>query len=296
MNKKANLFVVGAMKAGTTSLNALLAEHPAIYFSPIKEPNFFVKDLPASIYKPSAFFDIEGYLQKKFPDPLHIAHLKNKEQYEKLFSLAGKEHKYLAEGSTAYLHAPESPALIYAYNPEAKVIILLKDGLKRAFSHYKMDLGLGRTKDTFEDNIKQDLHAYRQGKLSNWSYLGMSLYHDNIQRYKRIFDGNVLVISFEDLLKNKEEALGKIFDFLGIETVPLQLNHSNESANIRFQKGVYFLKKTGLKDMLSYVLPVRFRHSVFNSLKKNTPLKMKLPQELRADLVSIFDEDQLRFS
>ncbi|MBZ0326149.1 MAG: sulfotransferase, partial [Altibacter sp.] len=44
--KKANLFIVGAMRAGTTSFVELLSKHPQIYVSPIKEPNYFVDRLP----------------------------------------------------------------------------------------------------------------------------------------------------------------------------------------------------------------------------------------------------------
>ena len=64
---KANLFIVGAMKAGTTSFNELLTNHPEIYFSPIKEPNYFINDQPKSIYEPSRFFNIDSYFKNQFP-------------------------------------------------------------------------------------------------------------------------------------------------------------------------------------------------------------------------------------
>ena len=52
-----NLFVVGAMKAGTTSLIEILSNHSEIYVPPIKEPHFFVDTLPKSLYEPSQVYD-----------------------------------------------------------------------------------------------------------------------------------------------------------------------------------------------------------------------------------------------
>lgn len=290
-NKKANLFIVGAMKAGTTSFNTMLAKHPACYFSPIKEPNFFVKKLPKTIYTSSAYFNIENYFKKKFPQPLHIAHIKKEEHYDRLFSAAVAEHQYRAEGSTAYLHARESAALIYAYNPDAKIIIILRNGMKRAFSHYKMDVGLGRTTATFNQVMQKDLEDYKRECLSEWSYLGMSLYKKNVQRYKCLFGENVLVVSFEELVKNKNRILKRLFSFLEIEEIPLDLDRTNESTNIRFKSALFILKQTGLKDLISWVLPVKLRHGAFHLLKKKNPLKMELPPALKNELEHIFEED-----
>src|SRR5436853_5081581 len=106
--RKANLFIVGAMKAGTTSFSNTIAQHPDIYFSPIKEPNFFVNEIPKKIYTPSKYFSLEKYFEKEFPKPLHIAHLQDIFQYDRLFSVSQSSYKYFADGSTSYLHAHES--------------------------------------------------------------------------------------------------------------------------------------------------------------------------------------------
>lgn len=284
------------MKAGTTSFHSMLSNHPDIYFSPIKEPNFFVKSLPKTIYTPSKFFALEDYFKKFFPNPLHIAHIQKLEQYERLFNLVGNEYKYLAEGSTAYLHASETPDLIHVYNPDAKIIILVKNGLERAFSHYKMDLGLGRTRDTFQKSMADNLKDYRKGCLSNWSYLGMSLYAENIGRYQQIFKKNVLIISSEELFSKTEITFVKVFNFLEIESVPLPLNHNNKSSNIRFAKAIYYMKKSGLKDLVSHLLPVKARHAAFNLFKKRKPLEMNLSPNMFEELALIFEEDQYKIN
>ena len=70
VSNKANLFLVGAMKAGTPRLCEIMQQHRAIYVSPIKEPHFFVDTLPEILYEPSPFFSLERYFRKEFPKPL----------------------------------------------------------------------------------------------------------------------------------------------------------------------------------------------------------------------------------
>lgn len=291
--KKANLFIVGAMKAGTTSFNQMLSLHPEIYFSPIKEPNYFVKNFPESIYKESPYFSSEKYFRNDFPKNLHIARIKDYNQYQTLFSLA-KNETYLAEGSTSYLHAPESAKLIYDYNPQAKIIILIRDEIKRAISHYKMDVGLGKTVDTFENLIKNNLNQIKSNHIDPWSYIGMSLYKDNIQRFKEYFGENVLVIKFEDFVSNKEKSIEDLFAFLNLAPQNIGLEKTNESVNLRFKRGLYFLKQTGLKDFFSYILPKRFRHFLFKKMQKRHPEPVKISVELENDLKQLFHNEFLK--
>ena len=292
MKHKANLFVIGAMKAGTTSFNDLLSMHPDIYYSPIKEPHFFVDNLPKSIYEPSRFFNIDDYFENKFPEKLHIAQLKNSEHYQKLFSLATEKNNYLAEGSTCYIHAPESAKKIHDYNPDAKIILVTREPLKRAFSHYNMDVGMGRTKDSFQNKIEKNFVDYKNGSLSSWSYLGMSLYYENAKRYKDLFGDNFLIVPFEDLIKNKELTLNKVFDFLSIESIPLEVPHNNASSEIKYKKTLYFLKKMGIKDFFSLLFPKKLRHAIFKMISSDKQPKMELEPDTEHFLKQYFDEDQ----
>lgn len=291
LKNKVNLFVIGAMKAGTTSFNDLLSQHPSIYYSPIKEPHYFVNELPKSVYEPSRFFNIEDYFENKFPEKLHIAQIKKEDHYKKLFSLATDNYKYLAEGSTCYIHAPESAEKIYQYNPKAKVILVTREPLKRAFSHYNMDVGMGRTKDSFQNEIDTNLADYNSGKLSNWSYLGMSLYYQNAKRYRDLFGPNFMIVPFEDLLKDKESTLQKVFNFIEIEAMPLEVPHNNASTEIKFKKTLYFLKKVGVKDFFSLLFPKKIRHFIFKIISSKKPQKIELNSSTETLLKNLFEED-----
>ncbi len=200
-------------------------------------------------------------------------------------------YKYFADGSTSYLHAPESAEKIYNYNPASKIIILLRDGLKRAFSHYKMDVGHGRITKPFETALKQDWDNYKQGTLSNWSYVGMSLYAENVCRYKKLFKENVLIINFEDLVSNREKVLKNVFTFLELDYIPINLIHANESFNIRFAKPLSWLYKTGIKDLFSYILPVKVRHAAFNLLKRKPSSADDIPAGFKKELLDLFRQD-----
>lgn len=212
--KKANLFIVGAMKAGTTSFIDLLSKHSAIFVSPIKEPHYFVDPLPKQFLDTSKFFSLENYFKNQYPVLRHSVQVSKEEHYQQLFSHATAE-QYRAEASTSYLHAPEAASRIYNYNPKAKIIILTRNPLKRAFSHYNMDLGVVRERKSFAAVMARDLNLYKKGTLPWYSYLNMSCYNEPIRHYHNIFE-SVLVLSLEDLVANTEREMGKVANFLDI--------------------------------------------------------------------------------
>jgi len=289
-HKRANLFVVGAMKAGTTSFLELLSKHEQVYAPPLKEPHYFIDSLPTNLYEPSRFFSLESYLAKDFPDPLHIAKIETAEQYEQIFSLF-KDQNYLVDGSTAYLHAEESAQLIHAYNPNAKIIILVRDPLKRAFSHYKMNLGKGRDKKSFETVLLEEIELYNKQQLPWYSYLGMSFYNQATARYAKLFD-QVLVLKFEDFTANTTETMKIVEGFLAIDPFSeLSVAHKNESKTLRFQKLFYFLKRLGLKDYFSKIFSSKFRQWLFAKVSKKGKMQLKLTQETAAKIETIFNKE-----
>lgn len=291
MNHKANLFIVGAMKAGTTSFCDSISQHPRIYFSPIKEPNYFLKNLPKRIYDPSRYFSLENYFQNKFPESLHIAHIKKREDYDLLFSKSNPNQFYKAEGSTAYLHAPESAELIYNYNPDSKIIIIVRDPLGRAFSHYKMDLGLGRTKKSFQTELINELKKIKNDEENEWGYISMSLYKQSITRFQKYFGENLLVLDFNDLVNNNEQVFDNVFEFLNIDKYELKIPHNNKTANLRFQKVFYFLKQKGFKDIFSHLVPTKIKHKMFEFMSHKKQLKLEVNDEVLEELNTLFLKD-----
>lgn len=290
MDRKANLFMVGAMKAGTTSFMDVISQHPQIYVSPIKEPNFFISELPEDLYDPSRFFSIDRYFQNDFPNPLHIAHVKNAEDYDRLFILQ-KGEKYISEGSTMYLHAPQTAQRIHAYNPNAKIIIITRDPLNRSFSQYRMLVGLSKETKSFQDVMSKEITQYKNGDLAWHSSLGMSFYGKAINQYKELFQ-EVCIISFEDLVNHSEETLQKIVSFLKIDDFKdLRSKDINPTRSLRFKWLFFLLKKIGLKDYFSAIFGRAFKQKVFQWASKSESEPMNLSEATRQKLDEIFKKE-----
>lgn len=288
--QKANLFVVGAMRTGTTSFMEFLGSHSEIYTSPIKEPNFFVESMPASLYSPGRYFSLDTYFEVKFPKPLHIANLKTVHEYNKLFSLAGTQ-KYRTEGSTAYLHAPNAAKRIHDYNPDAKIIIITRAPIDRAYSHYVMDKGLGRTLQSFNALIENELQLAEKNMLPWYSYLSMSCYRTPIRNYTSLFP-DVLVLSFEQLYGDfvGHDAL---YDFLEIERdASVKLPHLNASTLLRGQHIYTLLHRVGIKDYFSKMVGNRTKQRLFKKLPTKLKEEAVLTPERKAKVLHFFAKEE----
>ena len=281
MKKKVNLFIVGAMKAGTTSLIEMLDKHSDIYVCPIKEPHHFIKFTPKSVFSHPPF-NINDYLSQQNLEKLHLRVVKDLNDYEELFREAPKSVKYLAEASTGYLHAKESAKLIYNYNPDAKIIILLRDGIKRAYSHYKMDASLGRTSTSFNQLITEDLKT-----KNKWGYISMSEYAEDIARYKDLFGANVLITSIKDIANNPK----LISDFLSLSDFKSSLSHQNSSKEIKHKWFVKLLHDTGLIKLIRLVLPKKIRYTLLEKIQKDSN-GIPLEQSILNELEQIFKLDK----
>lgn len=289
MDRKVNLFLIGAMKAGTTSVVDLLSQHPAIYVPPVKEPHFFVEDLPKALYEPSKFFNLETYLENEFPKPLHIANIEQASQYQKLYSLNSGE-PYLLDASTAYMHAPRALNNIRDYNPNAKILVILRDPLQRAFSHYKMDFGKGRVTHTFEEELKKQLTASEDGKLKWYSHLGMSRYKQPLAVCHELFD-SVRVISIEELKAAPTKVATEIFQFLDIPSVEIDLKSSNKSRKFKFQKILNWSQRIGLKDYLSKFIGTKTRSRFFRWFSSSNAFEMDLTPETTERVNRFFQQE-----
>tara|TARA_R100000541_G_scaffold31941_1_gene40765 strand:+ start:364 stop:1242 length:879 start_codon:yes stop_codon:yes gene_type:complete len=284
--RKANLFVVGAMRAGSTSFMEILNEHPDIYVSPIKEPHFFVDQLPSTLYSPSRFISVENYFDSDFPKPLHLAHVRNLEHYNLLFSRATSE-KWIAEGSTCYLHAPEAAEKIYSYNPLAKIIILTREPIARAYSHYKMDKGLGRITTTFETELKKELRLHKANNLPWHSYLSMSSYSDAVYRFKNYFK-EVLVLPFEQTY-GPEMDWGLLWKFLDISAIaPTDIPKKNRSNNVIALPLYNKLYNSVLKDYFSKFLGSSSKQRIFKAIVKKGEEEMILSDTTMKALEQFF--------
>jgi hypothetical protein len=182
---KPNFFIIGAARSGTTSLYAYLDQHPEIFFSQVKEINFFSNP---EIWK-------KGF-----------------KWYESHFNKA-KDAKAIGEASTSYTASPfldEAPQRLARYKPDAKLIYIVRDPVDRIISHYMHRVHRGLESRPFSaviDNLEAEPTAW-QGR-----------YYYQLQQYLKVFDRKqVLIISFDDLHNSADSVMSTIFSFLGVDS------------------------------------------------------------------------------
>jgi hypothetical protein len=197
-----NFFIVGAAKSGTTSLWMYLKQHPEVY-------------MPQAIeHKEPAFFcDIYGY--------------KDFDTYLSLFTEA-KDKKAIGEASHAYLTSPESAAWIQKFYPHAKIIIILRNPVERAYSLYNWMIGAGyewiypfeKALIVEEERLKDSYFKHHNPEyFYNYLYFNSGLYASQIERYFQLFSGEqIKVLLFEDLKNNPVTTTQNIYNFLEVNS------------------------------------------------------------------------------
>lgn len=176
-----DFFIVGAPKAGTTSLFYYLNKNKGICMSSIKEPNFFSSQ------------DLK--IQKIYYDSLILDNLK---EYERIFTPKNKQ-QIIGEASVSYLFYPNVANRIFDYNPRSKIIIILRDPVERAFSHYSMDLRLGHVKLSLDELF--DLGLNNKDNLFFQQYILLGQYYEQVNRYIKVFGRENICVKFYDELK-----------------------------------------------------------------------------------------------
>ena len=270
---KVDFFIVGAPKAGTTSLYHYLSEHPQIEMSSQKEPDYF---------SDKAINEQGMYYGKNRVNTL--------DKYESLF--VQKESVVYGEASVSYLFYDNVAEDIKKYNPNAKIIIMLRNPIERAFSHYLMDYRLGLISDSFE-NIIAKKSKHKKAHLFYQQYIEVSKYATQIQRYLDFFEKeNILFIDYEDFKKNVSKTVDQVYNFLNISTefvADINTKHNTfimpKNKIIRLIYSFVFLRK-----ILTFLFPVylvkNIRVLLFKSDKKPELLK-----ETRSLLKKIFNDD-----
>lgn len=252
---KANFFLVGAPKAGTTSVDRLLRGHPEVFLSPIKEPCHFCPDILEQI--PHRFqdkeIDLAAYLSSRQREQLHLAPVYSRSDYARLFEGA-EGRKVVGECSTYYLSSADAPKEIHTYNPHAKILIMVRRPLERIRSHYAMDRHLGFADRPLPSLVEEELALGDDAHWGNCNfYLGASRYERQIAAFRQLFPPEAIcVISFERMNANPDSELGRLFEFLGISMppTPFTLSRENPSRAARFPWLHHGLRRSRVKTLI----------------------------------------------
>jgi hypothetical protein len=176
-----NLFVIGAMKCGTTSLNDYLALHPQIHMAAVKEINWFSGE--------EAHQPVEWY----------------RAQFDPAFPVRGEaSQNYSKAHHPFYKGAPERMAALV---PDAKLVYIVRDPIERYRSHF-VENNLEEPGEDMAWNLAND-HHFLTGRYA-WQ-LRFFLEHYPIEQ--------ILVVDSDDLRRDRLATMNRIFDFLGLDRV-----------------------------------------------------------------------------
>lgn len=295
MSKKPNLFIVGAAKAGTTSLYHILNSSSDVYHSPIKEPNYFSTDIiPGKFrptYKKQSNLDREKYFTNLPLQDVQLAFVRNSDEYKLLFNNT-QNQKYIAESSTSYLYSKEAANNIFSYNSNSKIIIVLRNPIERAFSHYLMALRFGFTNLSVKEAFEKDINQKEKGWGISELFIELGLYYNQVKRYLDVFPKeNVGIFLFDVLKENPATFYSDIFKFLDIQLIAEEINEIHNKAKIPRMKNLNkLIVSSGLKNLGKTVLPNKIFQAIKQkSFKEND--EIVFDSEMENKLLEIYKED-----
>lgn len=293
-----NFFIVGAAKAGTTSLYHYLAQHPEVYMSPIKEPNYFSTDIDINAIRPQVkerikLLNIDEFIKGPMKTNIHRAFITQESQYLALFRNVNSE-KAIGDASASYLYSQVAANNIHRFNPEAKIIIVLRHPVQRMYSHYLMDRRMAVTTIDFEQAIKEDQNNPSKSWGSKSLYFELSEYYEQVKRYYDVFPSSqILVLLSDELRADAKSTIKRIFRFLEIST------DYEPDLKYEFNSGVLPRNSIVSKIITNNYLRIRIRQAISNRSIKNMIKKIlfkktseeKLSVETNKILLEYFRDD-----
>lgn len=213
---------VGAQKAGTTSLNAYLRQHEQLVV-PDHELHFF-DDESLDWSQPP----VDAYHERvRQPDTRRPGCPRSS-----LGTRAASPPLH-GEVTPIYIYWQPCAERIHRYNPAVKLIVLLRNPLARAFSHWAMEYQRGLDDLPFSEAIRQEPLRCQTGPDAQhrvYSYLDRGRYAVQLRRLFRLFPRRqILILRSEELFHAPEAALLRITDFLGISPLKqLEPTHARQ--------------------------------------------------------------------
>jgi hypothetical protein len=208
-----DFIIIGAAKCGTTSLHDILSAHPDV-FIPQREVYFFdVDDIhvhPDFFYPPGGMV-VHDY-ERDFAEYL--------DWYRSFFEPA-KPRQVIGEDSTTYISSRRAAARIDALLPDARLVVMLRDPVARAYSQYWHNVRAGRIVASFEQTLRT-----APGPL-----LQRGFYAEQLARFRpALDDGRLLVVFFEDFVAEREGVVARVCEHIGVPALP-ELTQGEQVSN-----------------------------------------------------------------
>jgi len=199
-----HFLIIGAQRCGTHSLRRWLGESSAVELPPAKEIHFFDLKFERGL----------DWYRSRFP--------------ERRGAITG-------EASPYYVFHPLAPRRIGELLPDVQLIVLLRDPVERAVSHYHHSVAKGFEPLELSEALDREPErlageadrivaepAYRSAPHRNFSYQARGLYADQLERWRSLFPADqLLAVHSERLFARPREQTGRVCEFLGIPPIEL---------------------------------------------------------------------------
>ncbi|MEL6384587.1 MAG: sulfotransferase [Cyanobacteria bacterium J06626_18] len=287
-----SFFIVGAPKCGTTAFCKYLDRHPDVFIPQLKELHYFDTDLKT---KNKA---------KTLPEYLAL--------------FAEGEGKICGEGSPTYLYSKTAAKEIHAFNPDAKIIIMLREPVEMMYSFHSQHLFNGSSETVQDFETAMNLESERkQGREiparclepQILFYRDFARYADQVERYFNVFGReNVKVILFKDFTRNTDTVFQETLKFIGADSsfeTDFAAKNSNKKIRNTWLQTLIKYPPTRVLEVGKYLLPIP--QSTRRALLEGTKSKLKklntqkaprksLEPELRDRLIKELEPDTRRLA
>lgn len=261
-NKTVHFICVGAQKAGTSTLHDVLYQHPNICLPKVKETQFF---LNLSEYEKGISY-----------------------YFEKYFLSCSDSNALLGEIDPELLFSENAPQRLFeTLGSELKILIILRDPVKRAYSQYQMSKSRGLETLSFLEAIEleqkrivlDDTEKGSNSKRKHFSYIARGLYVQQIKRYFNYWDrSNIKIVIFEELMDKKKKGYEGILEFIGATKTEslmfdLKSNYATETRAPKLSKLIN--TDNPIRNAVGKFIPPSFKPAIVRMLRKSMSTRSK---------------------
>ncbi len=277
-----DFIIPGAAKSGTTTLYKILSQHPGIFFPAArKEPFYF------------SFGDTQpAYTDNDFCQNL----IWRKDDYLELYAHV-PANKMAGDGSTSYLYTASSTISnmreLYGDRlAQVKVVIILRNPVERAFSHYTYLIRNGLENRSFQEAISPNGIETWKNKRWGFDYIKYGMYYEQVKLFMETFNHCKIVLTGD--LK-RSETIEDILSFLGVSLLQLKSDIKANPSGIPKSRMLVNLMRTNpfLKKLVS-LLPEQMKHTALDHrdrIMSKMLVKNPIPENEKAYLLHVYRED-----
>lgn len=282
MSKPPQFVIIGAPKAGTSSLYEYLKQHPMLFMPSNKEPVFFC-NYKKNFRGPGS----DGFHRDLVTDP---------RDYLNLFAEA-PDGAVTGEASTDYLSCPQAPLRLREWNPTVKIIVCLRNPIDRAYSEHMHLVRDMLEQEEFSTALRLESARRADGWIPLFWHVERGLYYEAVKQYIGTFGRqNVRIVFHEDLLQHPEWVVSNLYSFLGVPPQPTKVAKRYNVSGYPFLKPLQsaLLKENRLKTRVKVMIGEKRRTRIKEALLAANIRKREMPQAEFEFLRARFEDDIVR--